>query len=169
MHFTDGKTIKLHKSILFARCPLLLDYLGQIGYNMTLLDYDEFDLVAVFIYSSLFDVESYERLVERKRSNGSDEWKLVANRFIRFAMRFEIEELDQIVLEHMVEKKYLSLDTFAPILIDSTNYLNFCALEDVEIECLRFIRANLNETIQTGAFKSFSKRILLSIVKNCIF
>lgn len=169
VHFESSSSIipiRLHRSILHARSRSLLDYLAHNPVKS--LDIDEFRLVIEFIYSGRFDFDSFERLIETRKLNestGNNEWVLVPNKLIRFANQFGLAELAELILDHLVGN-YLNLNTFSAILTDACRVSE--PIEAVRVQCLEFVRNNLENTIKNGCFDLLSKEILLDIIKNCI-
>lgn len=168
------RSIRLHRSILHARTRPLLEFITEHPNKVSeFLAYDEFQFVVEFIYSGRFEVALLDRLIEsRKLQQAYDhEWMLVPNRLIRFAVRFCIPELDQLILEHLVEF-YLDLETLATILMDACrndpSRQLVTKLDAVEMVCFKFIRNNLGSAIKSGCFNSLSKEILLGVIQNCI-
>lgn len=160
--------MKLHRSILYSRTARLLAHIkAKKGSLDDFLDYDEFYLVIKFIYSGCFDFAAYELFIEQRRKQLND-WKLIPNKFVRFSVRFGIEDLSEIIIEHMVDK-YLSIQTFGAILVDAAACTNELTLEQVENVCLKFIMENLHEAVSSGQFRLFSKKTLLKIITLCIF
>lgn len=168
--------IRVHRSILHARARPLFDYIvSHRRLDEQIISYEEFHIVVEFIYSGRFEFCAFERLVEGKKTSAptSNEWMLISNRLIRFANRFKVDEMAELLLEHLVIN-YLQIDTLASILIDACGNQNYDdhdvrRLDAVEAECFKFIRNNLESCVKCGCFNEFSKDILLRIIQNCFY
>lgn len=162
------KSIKLHKSILYARCPRLLDYLDKNDQLIDYLTYGEFKLLTTFIYTGEFQHYEFENLIESsKMRRESDDWMLVPNRFIRFATRYGIDDLDASLLDY-IKDKLISFETVIPVLIDANRIELGVTLDQVDKICLFFVKENLNRIVLCPDFRLLPKEILLKIAQQCM-